>query len=256
MGYEANRFVETSARTFAVIEHLSREGTVGVSELARDLEMSKGIVHNHLSTLRELGYVTKVDEKYRLSPKFLSLGHQARTHSEVYKVVRSELEQLAQQFNTTAVLAQATETTMIVIQASRMPPGPEIEVGQQQPLWSSVIGMVLLAYHPEEKQTVISDAQEQNSEYDIESALRQLSDQGYLIGPMTVSRSARGVAIPALDETGECHGAIGTYLPKSENEDQVIQELLSLQDRLQRRLGSEWETNRSFATEKHAWFSG
>ena len=42
---------------------LSAEGKLGVSALAAELNVSKGIVHNHLSTLRELGYVRKVGEQ-------------------------------------------------------------------------------------------------------------------------------------------------------------------------------------------------
>lgn len=55
MDYEVNRRIATSARTFSIVEHLSAVDAAGVSTLADELDMSKGIVHNHLSTLRELG---------------------------------------------------------------------------------------------------------------------------------------------------------------------------------------------------------
>ncbi len=89
MTYEATQRVETSARPFTIVEQLSQTGASGVSTIAVDLEMTKGIVHDHLNTLRELGYVSKVDEQYHLSSKFLQLGQCVRTQSPLYRAAHT-----------------------------------------------------------------------------------------------------------------------------------------------------------------------
>jgi len=84
MTYEATRRVETTAWTFTTVEYLNEVGPSRMAAIATDLEMNKSIVHNHLSTLRELGYVTKFGDYHQLSPKLLSLGHRVRANAPIY----------------------------------------------------------------------------------------------------------------------------------------------------------------------------
>ena len=57
--------------------------------------MSKSGIHNHLSTLREHGYVIKQGNEYSLSLQFLSLGGHVRNRSPLYRHGRSKIDQLA-----------------------------------------------------------------------------------------------------------------------------------------------------------------
>lgn len=78
MGKEANYPVKTTNRSLDIVETLQAKGQMGVSELADKLDMSKSIVHNHLSTLEERGYVLSDDGTYGLSFKFLEIGGHQR----------------------------------------------------------------------------------------------------------------------------------------------------------------------------------
>jgi len=62
--------VGATERSFRIIEQLGERGG-GVSELAESLSISKSTVHNHLQTLRELGYVVQDGDEYRLGLQFL-----------------------------------------------------------------------------------------------------------------------------------------------------------------------------------------
>jgi len=110
MPYEAKHRIKTSIRTFDIIEQLSQDGKVGVSTLAAELGMNKGIVHNHLSTLRELRYIQKIGEQYQLSPKLLNIGFQAREQSELYQYAGELITEFGDRFDLGTVLFQQSET--------------------------------------------------------------------------------------------------------------------------------------------------
>ncbi len=57
----------TSVTSVRVIEALKDRHTAGITQLASELELSKGTVHKHLNTLRQLDYVVKDGHEYRLS---------------------------------------------------------------------------------------------------------------------------------------------------------------------------------------------
>lgn len=51
--------VRTTARSFEILEFLKENHGAGITETADALDMSKGVVHNHLSTLEASEYVVK-----------------------------------------------------------------------------------------------------------------------------------------------------------------------------------------------------
>ncbi|QLC35388.1 IclR family transcriptional regulator (plasmid) [Halarchaeum sp. CBA1220] len=66
-----------------------------VTEVAAHIERPQSVVHNHLNTLRQLGYVVKPDEEYALSLRFFELGERARHRHALYEAARPEVEKLA-----------------------------------------------------------------------------------------------------------------------------------------------------------------
>jgi len=60
------------------------------------LSISKSTVHNHLQTLRNLGYVVQDGDEYRLGLQFLGLGDHARQHHDLYHVVKPETDSLVE----------------------------------------------------------------------------------------------------------------------------------------------------------------
>jgi len=251
MEYKANRRVEASARTFFIVEHLSAVDAAGVSTLADELDMSKGIVHNHLSTLRELGYVRKVGSDYQLSAKLLRVGLDARSNARLYTYGHKLCREFATQLDTAVVLCQHTERECAVIDANRVPSSLEVRVGSTLPMAGSLPGVVIqLATHPENEEI------ESVTEYDIAQLRTSFETGGYTTGPLSASRETDCVAVPILDDEDVCHGAIGVLLTDGQR-DQRLQRLteatIALRGRIEDRFDSEWTGERSFATEKHSW---
>ena len=95
MNEKANHPVRTTAKTLGLIETLDASESYRLTELADRMDMSKNGIHNHLSTLREHGYVTRTGDEYGLSLQFLTLGGRVRSRSPLYRHGRATVDQLA-----------------------------------------------------------------------------------------------------------------------------------------------------------------
>lgn len=248
MTYEATRRVETSARTFTIVEHLSQVGPSRVSAIAADLEMTKGIVHNHLSTLRELGYVRKVDEEYQLSAKFLQLGQHVRTQSPLYQAAHTVLGPYATRVETGVVLYTQAGDESVVIDTHGLPAAVDIAVGTSQPLTASLAGIVLGLESNQDD--LLADAS-----YDLDSLARQLAEDRLVTGRLSTTSSTRACSVPITTDSGDCLGSLSVLLPAGrENRNEEIRESVdALRTQIERRHAGTDSTERSFATEKHAW---
>jgi DNA-binding IclR family transcriptional regulator len=245
MGYEANRRVEASARTFAIVERLSEADRAGVSALAEDLGMSKGIVHNHLSTLRELGYVRKVDDDYQLAPRLLRVGLRARSNAALYRFAADLCEAFATQLDTGVVLCQHADGDCTVLDAYTLPSGSDLGAGTTFPLGGSLVGLVSALAGDDAPADV-------DAAYDIATVRASLDAEGYAVGPLSPDHGDC-VAVPIVDD-GEVHGSVGVLLPADEGaRERVTEATASLRDRVEARFDSGWTGERSFATEKHSW---
>jgi DNA-binding IclR family transcriptional regulator len=58
--------------------------------------MPKSTVHKHIETLRQTGYVIKIEKKYRLSPKFIQMGAHARESYGIFEDSEERLISLAE----------------------------------------------------------------------------------------------------------------------------------------------------------------
>jgi len=95
MDHVANHPVRTTEKSLSLIEELRDRNGARIHELAAELDMTKGAIHNHLSTLREHGFVRKDGDVYRLSLQFLTLGGYVRSDYEIYEFGRPKADQLA-----------------------------------------------------------------------------------------------------------------------------------------------------------------
>ena len=96
MTSQSPKIVEATMNSFGILETLvEAERPMGVTELSNAVELSKGVVYNHLGTLSELGYVQKEDRRYCSSLHLLSLGERTRLNRDAYRVARPYIDNLA-----------------------------------------------------------------------------------------------------------------------------------------------------------------
>ncbi|MCU4975055.1 IclR family transcriptional regulator [Halobacteria archaeon AArc-m2/3/4] len=143
---------KTTITSFRIIRALNAHGNAGVSELAEELEMAKGTIHKHLTTLRELGFVVKDEQGYRLSVSFLELGVAVRARMPIYDISHEPLQKLAEATGKVASLVIKEHGYGVYISRVTEESTSDIEIqeGERIPLHATASGKAILAYTPEE----------------------------------------------------------------------------------------------------------
>ncbi|WP_136689490.1 IclR family transcriptional regulator [Halorhabdus amylolytica] len=148
---------KTSVTTFRIIEALERRSKARVSDLARELDLAKGTVHKHLTTLQKVNYVVQEDDSYRLSLRFLGLGTTTRATLDVYQIAYSSLEKLAEATGEVAsiMIPEHGYGVYVVRVSSEGRPDIDIQEGETVPLTATAGGKAILSYMDDEARTRI-----------------------------------------------------------------------------------------------------
>jgi len=85
MDDEANRPIKALLTMDDIVTTLENEGEQGVTAIAEAIDRPPSIVHDYLSTLRQLGYVVQDDDTgaYELSFRYLNSGTRPRRRNAV-----------------------------------------------------------------------------------------------------------------------------------------------------------------------------
>lgn len=154
------RTVQSVVTACRLIEALHGRDSAGVTELSRDLDISKTTVYHHLSTLRERGYVIKTGDAYQLSLELVSIGEHAKNQFAIYHEGKEEIDRVAAQTGEYANLVAEQNGYCYILHKK---PGEysvptASQVGQRAPLHSSGAGKAILASFDDEKVRELVDA--------------------------------------------------------------------------------------------------
>jgi len=142
---------QSARRAVALLKAFSGpEGARSLTDLARQVRLSKATAFRLLSALESEGLVTKEAEsgEYRLGPETIALGWQAVQSNALIPTVRPVLEALARQTRETATLEILAGAEVVILDevmgGRRLEVGPF--VGSRWPAHATSTGKVLLAF--------------------------------------------------------------------------------------------------------------
>ncbi|MFB6079117.1 MAG: IclR family transcriptional regulator [Halarchaeum sp.] len=153
MEKKANHPVRTTEKTLAIVERLRGVDGARIRDLEADLDMTKGAIHNHLSTLREHGYVVKNGDEYALSFRFLTVGGQIRRNHPLYRHGRAKVDQLAEDTDMLTNLVTEQDGRGVYLYQARGDYAVNLDthVGYRIPLHNIAVGKAILASLPESR---------------------------------------------------------------------------------------------------------
>lgn len=142
--------VRTSFRILHALKDI--EGSAGVSELSRELDLPVSTVHSHLSTLHDCEYVVKQNSKYNLGYRFLEIGGHRRSRSRLFRFAKPKVDQLAEEFGdkVNLVVYDHGLAAHTYIAKGEQAIETDTHTGIRVPVHSSASGKTILAYMPEE----------------------------------------------------------------------------------------------------------
>lgn len=210
--------VNATKTSFELLEVLVVDGPLGVTALASRTDVSKGTVHNHLTTLRTLGYVTKVSDSYEVTFRTLAMGERTRERSKLYRVAKPHLDNLAKIAGEyTALYVEEEGRGIRIYHATESDQwSPPTVDGEQTPLHATAAGKAILASMPDARADVIIERHglEQRTEETITNRetlfqqLRKIRDDGVAFSRAERFDDINAVAAPIHGDGTAQYGAI------------------------------------------------
>jgi IclR family transcriptional regulator, pca regulon regulatory protein len=225
-------FSQSLERGLAILASFrSERPLLGVSELGRDVGLSRSTTHRYVATLVALGYLQQdpVSRKYRLGSRVLDLGFSAINSMELREVAGPHLRELSDATGYTANMAILDELDIVYVDRCRsaQPRQREIDlnlhVGARLPAYCTSLGKVLLAQLPEDERAARVeriDFQRRGpntitSRAALSAELVRVRRQGYAVNNEELAYGLRSIAAPVLQHDGSAAGAINLAVHSS-----------------------------------------
>lgn len=226
--------------------------TLGVTRIARELGLSKAVVHRILQTLVTRGMVVfdPASREYRLGPAASALGARALRDSDLRSAALELMRELRDDTQETATLTALVPGGRVYL--DQVPGTHEIkmtvELGRRFPLHAGSSGKCMLAFLSEEaREAVLAGplaALTPNTVTDSEALraeLKVVRDGGYAHSGGERQHDAGSVAAAVFGATGEVIGAISVCGPRYRVTPEFVHEIaprvIAAAERTSRRMG-------------------
>jgi IclR family transcriptional regulator, pca regulon regulatory protein len=225
-------FSQSLERGLAILSAFTPDRpALGISELARELDLTRSTTHRYVATLATLGYLQQDDatRKYRLGPRVLDLGFSMLGSMELREIAAPHLRRLTESTGHTSNLAIRDDTDVILIDRVRGRPGRyhhleySLHVGSRIPSYCSATGKALLAFMPRPELDQLLDRIDL-----VQRGPRTVTDRGTLLAELEqvrrtgvavndeeLDRALRSIAAPVRARSGEVVAAVNVSIPWS-----------------------------------------
>lgn len=215
-----SRHVKSVQTGFRIVELIQNQDGATISELTEQLDISKSTVHNYLSTLESMGYITNNSGTYRVGLRFLTHGMAARNSLNIGAVVETALTDVAAEISQPAWWITEELGRGIFVDTSIPDDGQVIfgRVGKRSYLHTHGPGKAILAqssneyvqqiidYHglPERTNQTVTD------EGELFEQLDTIREQGYAYTNGEAALGVQSMGVAFVDEYDRSH-AIGMF---------------------------------------------
>jgi DNA-binding IclR family transcriptional regulator len=143
--------VASARRSFAILDVLADEPSLGTNEIARRLGVSASTTSRQLATLVEAGLVEHVPAtgRYRLGIRLVSLATAVLARLDVRAIAHPHLESLATELGETATLSVPGDPDAITVDVVRSPRyiQDSSQLGRPSIAHATAAGKVMLAFN-------------------------------------------------------------------------------------------------------------
>jgi len=202
-----------------ILEAVALSGAeLGVTQIAVQLQLTKGSVYRHLQTLVERGYLAQnlATTRYHMGPRSRLLARLS-AKPDLIEAAEPLMWDLRNTVGQTVVLSEMSPRGAMVL---RTVPGPSpIEIGvrpgSELAFHASAQGKILLAYAPKPlQQRVLSGPLQQftgktiTKRHPLETELERVRARGYATAPEEIILGLNALAVPIFDEEGNCAATV------------------------------------------------
>jgi DNA-binding IclR family transcriptional regulator len=207
-------FAPSVKKAFEILRMISgsRAG-MGISELARNLEMAKSTVHGMTSALEETGAVVRdpVTKRYTLGFTLFELGRAAYSQVDIKSLSRPIMENLMEKTGTSVFLGSLNgeHVTILDVVESKSELKITSPIGTTIPLIAGAVGKVLLSRMDEDQVVKLLrkkgltryTANTISSQDTYLEEIRSVRKRGYATDDEEYILGVRAVASPVMEES-------------------------------------------------------
>jgi len=225
------------ARSMRIVEALSKHDGMGVSELAESVSLPVSTVHDYLQALCSTGHVVKRGTDYRLSTRFLEIGHRDRRRREIHTAAAGELPAAAEEIGeqATLIVEEGGDGVLLAVAEGEGAVDLPAYPGARVPLYANAGGKAILAHVGPERLESLLDEQAFEpitkrtvTDPDVlREQLETVRERGYAIDRGERIAGFVCVAVPVLDREDTVRGAICVCGPESRMGETRREEILS-----------------------------
>jgi DNA-binding IclR family transcriptional regulator len=216
--------VKTARNAIRLLREFTNSPKLGVSELARRLNLDRATVHRMLRTLYDERMIDQDPDThlYRLGSGIIEIAQAFVLQYDIPELARSELEQLRDAIGETVALQvrEGKEAVCIATAESRYPVRVAYVIGERMPLHCTSSGFVFLAsMTPTMRADALSGELRKYTARTVtqpEKILRAAATglrAGYYIADETYHEGARTISAPILDAKGDTIAALTVAAP-------------------------------------------
>lgn len=246
--------IQVSERIFSTIECLARNGSMGLLDLSKELNLNKTTVHRILNSLICMDYARQDPEslKYSLTFKFCGISTQILAKNNMISLARPYIKELAEQTGETVHLVEIDGKQAVYIDKVEASQGSVrliSMVGKSIPLYCSGVGKAMLAGMSDAEIKEIWDSSNIRplTEYTITDyprfldVIRQIRQKGYALDNEENELGVRCIAVSLKNYKGKPTYAISVSAPRDRMSDERIEEIRSMilrtKENIQREMG-------------------
>ena len=208
----------------------SAQPLLGVSDLSRQVGLSRSTTHRYVATLAALGYLQQdaPTRKYRLGPRVLDLGFSAINSMELRHISAPHLQQLSEATGHTVNMAVLDGADIVYIERCRSSRATRdidlnLHVGSRLPAYCTSMGKVLLAFLPAERLKAVLATVELTrrgpntltAKRALLQELERVRAQGHAVNNEELAYGLRSIAAPIFAQTGDVVAAINIAVHRS-----------------------------------------
>lgn len=224
--------IKSLQTTIRILEALVEINGGRVSDVARKVGLPKSTVHDHLTTLQNLGYVTVRGGDYCPGMRFLRMGDLTRRRMELYKSSKEELRRLADETDEHASLVVEEHGKAVIIETVEGEEAIPVQIynGIRMGMHTAAPGKAILAHLPDARVREIVDEHGLTEMTDntttelaeLEAELEQIRNQKYAQDDEERLIGMRSIAVPIIDRKDTVRGALTIYGPTNRIEDELF----------------------------------
>lgn len=221
-----NRPRSTTGDLLKVMESLAAFERIGVTPLARELNLPIATIYRMLRVLQRAGYVEQLEtsKEYRLTLKLFEIGCQVASRTTIRDIAAVDIERMAQETGLTTNLGVLTGRDVLYLFRKETDEllALNLPTGSRAPATCTAMGKAMLAYDPRPTVDILGtgpypactdNSIRTNDALDAELTL--IRELGYAVDRQELHSGVWCVAAPILDQSQIPQGAISVTTYRS-----------------------------------------